>query len=167
MVDPDRLNKVGEQLRSSVPADIQEAKEVITQKESVVNQAYLEARRIKEAAEQEAEATVAAARQEQESRIDQTEIMKAAEAKAEETNQNALQEGQEIVQDAQRRAYRIIDEAEAGATTRREGSDQYARETLFELEERLSGLLGQVRRGIDALGLEVEVKIPAGATNGT
>jgi cell division septum initiation protein DivIVA len=163
MVDPDRLNKVGEQLRSSVPADIQEAKEVITQKESVVNQAYLEARRIKE----EAEATVAAARQEQESRIDQTEIMKAAEAKAEETNQNALQEGQEIVQDAQRRAYRIIDEAEAGATTRREGSDQYARETLFELEERLSGLLGQVRRGIDALGLEVEVKIPAGATNGT
>ena len=163
MVDPDRLNKVGEQLRSSVPADIQEAKEVITQKESVVNQAYLEARRIKE----EAEAKVAAARQEQESRIDQTEIMKAAEAKAEETNQNALQEGQEIVQDAQRRAYRIIDEAEAGATTRREGSDQYARETLFELEERLSGLLGQVRRGIDALGLEVEVKIPAGATNGT
>jgi vacuolar-type H+-ATPase subunit H len=163
MVDPDRLNKVGEQLRSSVPADIQEAKEVITQKESVVNQAYLEARRIKE----EAEATVAAARQEQESRIDQTEIMKAAEAKAEETNQNALQEGQEIVQDAQRRAYRIVDEAEAGATTRREGSDQYARETLFELEERLSGLLGQVRRGIDALGLEVEVKIPAGATNGT
>jgi cell division septum initiation protein DivIVA len=163
MVDPDRLNKVGEQLRSSVPADIQEAKEVITQKESVVNQAYLEARRIKE----EAEAKVAAARQEQESRIDQTEVMKAAEAKAEETNQNALQEGQEIVQDAQRRAYRIVDEAEAGATTRREGSDQYARETLFELEERLSGLLGQVRRGIDALGLEVEVKIPAGATNGT
>ena len=57
-------------------------------------------------------------------------------------------------------AYRIIDEAETLASSRREGADQYAREILFGLEERLADLLGQVRRGIDAINMEVTVRKP-------
>ena len=163
MVDLDRLLNVGEQLRSSMPADIQEAGEILKQKDSVINQAQLEARRVKEAAAQEAMSMTAAAQQEHQSRVDETEIVKGAEVKAEETNQQAMQEAQQIVQDAQQRAYRIIDEAEAAARSRRDGSDQYVRETLFDLEERLAGQLSQVRRGIDALGLEVEANVPAEA----
>ena len=156
MVDQERLTKVGEELRTSIPTGIQEAGEILKQKESILSQAHLEARRVKEAAQQDAIEVTAAAQEEQRARVDDTEIVKVAEAKVEETNQQALQESQEIVQDAQRRAYRITDEAEADSAVRREGADQYARESLFNLEERLAEQLGQVRRGIDALGVEVE-----------
>ena len=46
MVDSDRLDVVSEALRTSIPADIQEAREILTQKESIINQAHLEARRV-------------------------------------------------------------------------------------------------------------------------
>ncbi len=161
VVDSERLTGVVAALQSSIPADIQEAKEILRQKESLLNQSQLEAKRIKEAAEREAQSVTSAAKQEQESKVEETEIVKEAHAKAQEVNQDALQESQQIIQDAQRRAYRIMDEAEAAAATRREGSDQYARETLFDLEERLSKLTGQVRRGIDALGAETEAKMPS------
>jgi Txe/YoeB family toxin of Txe-Axe toxin-antitoxin module len=156
MVDPNRLGDVVRNLASAIPADIQEAQEVIRQKESIINQAHLESRRMKEAAEHESQSVIDAARQEQQSRIDETEIVKGAEDKSEEINQQALQDAQQIVQEAQRKAYRIIDEAEAVSSTRREGADQYSREILFDLEERLANQLGQVRRGIDVLGLQVE-----------
>jgi len=133
-----------------------EAKEILKQKEAIINQSQHEARRIKEGAEQEAIAMTATARQEHESSVDETEIVKSAELKAEEINQQALQESQQIVQEAQRRAYAMVDEADMSANSRRKGADQYARESLFNLEERLAGQLGEVRRGIDALGIEVE-----------
>ena len=65
-------------------------------------------------------------------------------------------EAQEIVQDAQRRAIRVHNESEATAISRREGADQYAREVLFSMEEQLSEILGQIRRGIDTLRSEPE-----------
>ena len=104
---------------------------------------------------------MSAAREEHVSKVDETEVLRVASEKADEMNQGAMVEAQQIVQDAQRKAYRLIDEAERVAAERREGADRYARETLFDLEERLSGILGQVRRGIDTLGVEVEAKIPA------
>lgn len=161
MVDVDRLIAVGGELRTSIPSDIQEAREILRQKESILNQTQLEARRIKEAALQEALSTRTSAEEEKQTKVDETEILKVAEAKADQVGQQGAQEAQQIMQDAQRRAYRIIDEAEAASTARREGADQYARETLFNLEERLAGLLGQVRKGIDALGIEVEARIPS------
>ena len=53
--------------------------------------------------------------------------------------------------DAQRRAIRMQNESESTATSRREGADQYAREVMFGMEEQLSEILGQIRRGIDTL----------------
>jgi hypothetical protein len=156
MVDVDRLMQVAAELRDSIPSDMQEAKEILKQKDSIINQVQLEARRVKEAAMQEAEGIKTAAREDQLAKIDETEIVKEARTKGDDINQQALQDGQEIVQDAQRRAYRIVEEAEASAASRREGADQYAREMLFDLEERLSSQLGQVRGGIDALGVEME-----------
>ncbi len=150
MVDMDQLAALSDALRSSIPADIQEAREILRQKESMVNQAHLEARRIKEGA-----------RQEQTARLDDTEIKRQSELKADKVHQDALQKAQEITQDAQRRAYKIVEDAEELSNTRLEGANQYARETLFELEERLSTVLGQVRRGIDTLGIQVETKVPS------
>ena len=117
--------------------------------------------RIREEAAEEADQVMSAAREEHVSKVDETEVLRVASEKADEMNQGAMVEAQQIVQDAQRKAYRLIDEAERVAAERREGADRYARETLFDLEERLSGILGQVRRGIDTLGVEVEANVPA------
>ena len=37
--------------------------------------------------------------------------------------------------------------------SKKEGADNYSKEVLFDLEERLSEILGQVRRGIDSLNI--------------
>ena len=130
--------------------------EILKQKESILNQAALEAQRIKTSAEQEAQVVTSAADETYETKVGESEVVRASEERADGIKDEAMTEAQQIIQDAQRRAYRIVDEAEAVAGTRREGADQYAREILFSLEERLAEVLGQVRRGIDTLNLEVD-----------
>ena len=159
LIDVDRLDALGEELKTSIPVYIQEAEEVLKQKESILNQAALEAQRIKSSAEQEAHAVTNAADETHETKVGESEVVKASEERADGIKDEAMTEAQQIVQDAQRRAYRIVDEADAAANIRREGADQYAREILFSLEERLAEVLGQVRRGIDALNLEVEAQV--------
>ena len=53
LVDIDQLVMLGDELRRAVPANIQEAQEILRQKESIVNQAYLEAQRIRDDAARE------------------------------------------------------------------------------------------------------------------
>ena len=157
MVDIDqieRLIEMGNEMRSSVPANIQESDEILRQKDSIINQAYLEAQRIKGAAEQQAASLTTTAKEEHESKVSDSEVLKAAEAKGEGIKEEAGIEAHQIVQDAQRRAYRILNEAESVTGTRREGADQYAREVLFNLEAHLAEVLGQVRKGLDSLRLE-------------
>ena len=156
MVEIDRLVDLGDELRRAVPSDIQEANEVIKMKESIINQAYLEAKRIRGSAEEETNALRTATQEEHETKVGESEILKAAEAKGQEIREDASYESQQILQDAQRKAYRIVNEAESSAMSRREGADHYAREVLFNLEEQLAEVLGQVRKGIDALKLDVE-----------
>lgn len=156
MVDIDRMITLGDELRRSVPADMQEASEVIKMKESIINQAYLEAKRIRGVAEDEATALTSAAQEEHASKVDDSEILRAAELKGKEIAEEAAYEAQQILQDAQRKAYRIINESDTASIGRRDGADHYAREVLFNLEEQMAEVLGQVRRGIDALKLEIE-----------
>ena len=158
LVDIDRLMGLAEKLHSSVPASVMEAQEILNQRESIINQARLEAQRVKGAASEEASATTTKADREHASRVDESEIVKGAEAKAQEIRDEAMAEGQQIVQDAQKKVYRMMNEAEALANSRRDSADQYSREVLFNLEERLAGLLGQVRKGIDILSLESEAQ---------
>lgn len=156
MVDIDRMIDLGDELRKAVPADIQEASEVIKMKESIINQAYMEAKRIRGVAEDEATALSSAAQEEHASKVDDSEILRAAELKGQEIREEAAYEAQQILQDAQRKAYRIINESDSASMSRRDGADHYAREVLFNLEEQMADVLGQVRRGIDALKLEIE-----------
>lgn len=156
MVDIDRMIALGDELRRAVPADIQEATEVISMKESIINQAYLEAKRIRSGAQEEATSLTSAANEEHASKVDDSEIIRAAELKGQEIREEAALEAQQILQDTQRKAYRLLSESEGSAMSRRDGADNYAREVLFNLEEQLAGVLGQVRSGIDALKLEIE-----------
>ena len=54
----------------------------------------------------------------------------------------------------------MIEKAELFASETKEGANQYAKETLFELEERFSKMLGQVRKGLDSLSEIEEVVEP-------
>jgi hypothetical protein len=57
---------------------------------------------------------------------------------------------------------RLVDEAEADAAATRRGADEYAADVLLRLESEVARVLGQIERGIDALGVRAE---PAPATD--
>ncbi|MFN2527969.1 MAG: hypothetical protein ABR584_04535 [Candidatus Baltobacteraceae bacterium] len=88
---------------------------------------------------------------------DQDRMIRAAQEKAQSIVSEAsvtheqLVDQNEIVQRARTTAETVLREAEARAQKIREGADQYAAQLLGELENRLSGALGSVRKGREAL----------------
>ncbi len=88
---------------------------------------------------------------------DQERMIRAAQEKAQAIVTEATSKHQELVDDheivdrARTTAEVILREAEERARKVREGADQYAMQLLGELEARLSGALGSVRKGREAL----------------
>lgn len=88
---------------------------------------------------------------------DQERMIRAAHEKAQAIVTEATSKHQELVDDheivdrARKTAEIILREAEERARKVREGADQYAGQLLGELEARLSGALGSVRKGREAL----------------
>ena len=156
MVDIKKLKTIYDTLSQSIPEEILEASEVIKQKESIINQAYLEAKRTKEIAQQESASINDKARGEYDQKVSDSEVTRGAELKSEEIISDANEKATGIVQESQTEAGQIVDKAQTEATQRKDGADQYSKEVLFNIEERLSQVLGQVRRGIDALGDETQ-----------
>jgi cell division septum initiation protein DivIVA len=156
MVDIKKLKSIYDTLSQSIPEEILEASEVIKQKESIINQAYLEAKRTKEIAQQESASINDKARGEYDQKVSDSEVTRGAELKSEEIISEANAKATGIVQESQTEAGQIVDKAQTEATQRKDGADQYSKEVLFNIEERLSQVLGQVRRGIDALGDETQ-----------
>ena len=154
MVDIKKLKSIHESLIQSMPEEILEASEIIKQKESIINQAYLEAKRTKEIAQQESASINDKARADYDEKVGDNEITRGAQLKSEEIISEANTKAADIVQQGQGEADQIVDKAQTEATQRKDGADQYSKEVLFNIEERLSQVLGQVRRGIDALGDE-------------
>jgi hypothetical protein len=95
---------------------------------------------------------------------DQDRVMRAAAEKAQAIVDEAaskheeLVDQNEIVQRARTTADVVLREAEERARKTREGADNYAAQVLSEMEARLSGALGAVRKGRDAL---VQQRTPA------
>ena len=88
---------------------------------------------------------------------DQERMIRAAQEKAQSIVSEATSKHQELVGEheivdrARRTAEVVLREAEERARKVREGADQYAMQLLGELEARLSGALGSVRKGREAL----------------
>jgi vacuolar-type H+-ATPase subunit H len=59
-----------------------------------------------------------------------------------------------LVQDAKRRADQIIDQARVEAENIKSGADQYAMDSLMNLEHEVEQLLTQVRNGIQVLEMK-------------
>jgi hypothetical protein len=104
-------------------------------KDSLVQRAQAEARRMREAAEQEVA-----------HRVSETQIMHDARLRAE-----------ELRRESEKKAQDILVKAEAQARERTEGADAYAADVLRKLEDELMALLSSARRGLEVLGAGAQV----------
>lgn len=162
LVNLEKVSEVLEELKRELPSQVNDAQTVLRQKEAILKQAELEARRIRAYADEEAttirslaeeqsQSQIETARNEAQEMLGDSEIVKAAEDKAREIEAEAEEKAQKIVSDAQNKLNQVLAGAEEDATNRRRGADNYAREVLFMLEEKIADTLGQVRSGIDVL----------------
>lgn len=125
MMDKAKLIELVDQLRLGIPQEVKAAEEVLSQKEQLMNIAMADARRAKAKAEDEFSKQL--------------------------TDSEQQRRAEEILQDAQDRASRILQMAEAEAESRRTEADAYALRTLRSLEREINGISGSVRKGIDML----------------
>ena len=125
MVDRAKLMELVDQLRLGIPQEIKAAEEVLLQKDQIMNNALVDARKAKAKAEDEFS-----------KKLTQSEHQRKAE---------------QILADAQERAARIVQMAEAEAQNRRTEADAYALRSLRALEMEVNNISGSVRKGIDML----------------
>ena len=106
---------------------------------------------MREIAKRDAAGIISEAEQKAEEMIMETSIVDGANRKSEEIVSEAQAESERIVLNAQQESTRMLDESEQISADRRDGADNYAKEVLYALEERISTILSQVRSGLDLL----------------
>ncbi len=121
IVDEDRMLDIIDQMRVSIPEEIKKAQQLLAQRDRILAQAQEEANR-----------TIALARE----------------------KGDALTERDAIVQAAQARGEQIIAQARVEVEVTKRDGDQYVMETLTSLEMEMERILGQVRNGIRSLQTE-------------
>jgi cell division septum initiation protein DivIVA len=127
IVDEDRILEIIDQMRISIPDEVKKAQQITAQRDRMLAQAQEEANR-----------TIALAKQ-----------------KAEEVLSREA-----IVQAAQARAEQIVAQARAEGETIRREADDYTIQALTALEAELNRLLNQARNGIAKLTGERQLKPP-------
>ncbi len=135
IVEEDKLLKLVEQLRLAIPQDMRAAQEVIEKKDSILAQAQIEARRIRNEAEDDYAA-----------KLDQNELLV-----------TARRQSEDILAEAEQKASRMVDHSEIESRRTRSDSDAYVIESLKNLEREATQILGSVRKGIDSLSSAVHV----------
>jgi vacuolar-type H+-ATPase subunit E/Vma4 len=151
-----------QEIKDGMPEHVNEAQAILRQKDAILKQAEAEAKRIRAYADEEAttirklseeESTSAlsAAKQQAEMMVQGQEVVKAAHQRAEQIIRDAEAKAQHILGEAKGKLNAILADAEKQAGDRRKGADNYAREVLFTLEEKVADVLGQIRSGIDLL----------------
>ncbi len=162
LVNLDKISTSIEEMKTEMPTQINEAEGIVRQKDAIIKQAELEARRIRayadeeattirQLAEEQSNTLLTTSQEEARKMIEETEITRAANEKAAKIETDADKRAAKLIDDAETRGNGILNEAETSAEQRRKGADNYAREVLFTLEERIADTLGQVRGGIDLL----------------
>ena len=150
-VDYEKLTNFSAKMKTSISDNIEEAEEIVKQKESIIKQAQLESYRVKNATEVEVQELMNAAEMQKKELVQESEIVKSANQEAIRIKNDLQNECEEMKKMAEMEASSMMEQVELFASERKEGANQYAKETLFELEERFSKMLGQVRKGLDSL----------------
>jgi len=118
IVDEDRMLDLIDQMRVAIPEEIKKAQQIITQRDRIMAQAKEEANR-----------TLALAREKAEKQL----------------------QDDEIIESAKKRAIEIVEEAHKEAAITRSEADKYIVDTLTGLEIHFDRLITQVRNGIKAV----------------
>lgn len=134
MIERDKVAGLLMQIRAAIPADVQEAQDLLGMRQNLIDQALVETRRIKTSAEEDAR-----------NRVKDSEITKEARAQAE-----------EIITAAHGKTQGILEEAASQTAASKQDADRYAHSTLQKLEHELATLLETVRGGIGLLDSEKE-----------
>jgi cell division septum initiation protein DivIVA len=121
IVDEDRMLDLIDQMRVAIPEEIKKAQQIIAQRDRILAQAKEEANR-----------TIALARDKAEKSLEDDELIMAASSQA---NQ-------------------IVERAQQEASLQQREADQYILDSLGKLEVELDQLLSQVRNGITALKVD-------------
>ena len=98
ILDAEEISSILDNLSDSVPGEMTEAQEIITQRESVINQAHLEARRIRETSQKEAAESKDSLEMEHQKLVSETEVLKTAHNEAEVINSDAMQKQKKLLQ---------------------------------------------------------------------
>jgi hypothetical protein len=127
VVDENAFMDIIDQMRISIPDDIKKSQQINAQKDRILAQAQEEANR-----------TLALARDKSEKMIEKSEVFMAAQAKAAQITEQARREAKQTQLDA----------------------DRYVVETLTNLEAEMNRILAQVRNGIKTLQAEQQITPP-------
>ena len=123
LIDKKKIMELVDQLRLGIPQEVKAAEEVLSQKDQIMSIAMSDARKAK-------------AEDEFRERLGQSELRRKSE---------------EILQEAEQRAAKILEQAEAQSLVRHTEADTYALRSLRSLERELTSISGSVRKGIDML----------------
>jgi cell division septum initiation protein DivIVA len=121
IVNEDRMLDIIDQMRVSIPEEIKKAQQVLAQRDRVMAQAQEEANR-----------TIALAREKGEHLVDQNNLVQASQSRADQIIELSRLESERIRRDA----------------------DDYALESLSRLEAEMERILSQVRNGVRTLQAE-------------
>ena len=162
LVNQQKISALINEMKKNLPDEITEAEGVVRQKDAIIKQAEIEARRIRayadeeattirQLAEEQSNTLLKTSQEEATKMIQDTEITRKANENAIKIESIANSRAGKVIDDAESRVNTILHDAGISAEERRKGADNYAREVLFTLEERIADTLGQVRGGIDLL----------------
>ncbi len=129
VVDEDRMLDIIDQMRVSIPEEIKKAQQLLAQKDRLLAQA-----------KEEAERTLAIAREKSEQVVERDAIVAAANARAEQ----------------------IIAQARHELEITKREADEYVLETLTRLEIEMDRSLAQIRNGIRTIQVERQLPRPQG-----
>lgn len=129
IIDREAVLNLIDEMRASIPDDLQHAQEVLGHREALINEAKEAAERMRREADEHFR-----------QRTDQHEVVLAA-----------RKEAQEIVIRAREDAQRELAEVHEQIAASRRDLDEYSLTLLRRLEANLNANLGQIRQGIEGL----------------
>ena len=140
VVDAEELAALVTELRERLPRDLEEAHQIVTERETILLEAEVSARDLLSEAEAEAERLVR-----------QHSITRQAEDRANRLLADAERRAEQELARARQEAASLTEVAAAEAQAQRAAADDYSLDVLRRLETQLVGFVASVRKGIAAL----------------
>ena len=140
VVDRKRMLDLVDQLRLTIPTDIQQASDVIAQRDQILGDARAEARTIVDEAEAE-----------RVRRLDDSQLVREARERAHALMIDAETRARQAINEADAMAAAHLSEAAEAASRQLDDADAYALEILRRVESQLGGFVSSIRSSIDGL----------------